>query len=196
MPCFHPTQILYLLLFSFPNIWIEAENFVRNVKLTFNRIKNSLTVFVMFVIMTIIFLYLVHHYTIIHRFILADNRHYIFYIWSKFFGKYIILRYLLCPLYAFIMLFLILLVVNNHFKFIMLGMWLLCTLAVLIPAKLVEFRYFTVPLIMLNLMIHPFKPIKENKTGFILSLTCYLIINGVLFYVFLYRTFQDKNGEL
>ena len=96
----------------------------------------------------------------------------------------------MCPVYAFVGLLLVQLVANSHYKLIILGLWILCCGAVLVPAKLVEFRYFTVPLMMLNIMIEPFPPEKENKIGFKLQLVLYVLADIALFYVFLYKTFE------
>ena len=43
--------------------------------------------------------YVIHRYTMVHPYILADNRHYTFYIWAKLL-RHAPIRYGLSPLYA------------------------------------------------------------------------------------------------
>ena len=97
------------------------------------------------------------------------------------------------------------------------GLWLACTTAVLMPAKLVEFRYFTIPMILLQFEIKPFRlpgegddDAKEVGEG---SEACsgrlkkvftksvlprifgFLACNLALYYVFLFRPFTLENGD-
>ncbi len=106
-------------------------------------------------------------------------------------GKYQFLRYGICPIYAFLVLLIVNIVVNSHYKLVIFGIWVICCAGVLVPAKLIEFRYFTVPLTMLNIMITPFKPEKEDKIGFKLQLFGYIIADISLFYIFLYKPFDN-----
>jgi hypothetical protein len=53
-----------------------------------------------FAILTIISLAAIHYGTIAHPFLLADNRHYTFYIWRKIINRTSWTRYALAPVYA------------------------------------------------------------------------------------------------
>lgn len=167
--------------------------------------------------------------SITHKFILADNRHYIFYIWKNFFLRYEHFKYLLCPFYAISLLFILPPFISKPFfqppnpkpqpqlgsreKVLVFALWLLCTAVVLLPAKLVEFRYYTIPLILLQLEIKPFSIVTASSdqepapTSFLQSIKNFLAtsvlpqilvfiaFNLVLHYIFLFKPFTLADGE-
>lgn len=77
---------------------------------------------------------------------------------------------------------------------------------VLVPASLVEFRYFTLPLLFLNFGIKPTKLKKEegSKPKLIwrlfddlsMNLLVYWAINLVIFYVFMFRPYNCYDNKL
>ena len=89
----------------------------------------------------------IHKFTIAHPYLVADNRHYTFYLWKNILNRHPLVRYSLAPVYALCCLSL----ANKLGAFSgsqARALWLLgltvCTAAVLVPAGLIELRYFTV----------------------------------------------------
>ncbi|KAL7419037.1 hypothetical protein Q5752_005873 [Cryptotrichosporon argae] len=92
----------------------------------------------------------IHCYTIIHPFLLADNRHYVFYVFRRLIAP-VPIRHALSPLY---------LAAAWAWASRMRGaplLWSLgfaaCTSAVLVPTPLVEPRYFLVPTLLLRVQL-------------------------------------------
>ncbi|KAL3160676.1 hypothetical protein ABBQ32_010589 [Trebouxia sp. C0010 RCD-2024] len=82
---------------------------------------------------------LVDNYTLVHPYLLADNRHYTFYIWKNFFGRYVAARFWLIPLYLYSAWSLWDSITRQQSKACAL-LLALCTAVSLIPAWLIEFR--------------------------------------------------------
>jgi alpha-1,2-glucosyltransferase len=157
---------------------------------------------------------------IAHPFILADNRHYIFYLWKNFYGRFEWFRYVMCPVYAAAVLYLIPILMsklNMHVKllasqekFIMLFFWVTLSTMALMPSPLIEFRYFILPWMFLQFEIAPFiadereekYKIKNDFSAFLASLwpniLFSILVNVVTLYVFLNKPFvyNATTGEI
>ncbi|KAB5552053.1 hypothetical protein DKX38_009364 [Salix brachista] len=79
----------------------------------------------------------VQSYSIAHAYLLADNRHYTFYLWRKVIQSHWSTKYLLVPLYVYSWF--------SIFRVLA---------AVLVPAPLIEFRYYTIPFYLMILHSH------------------------------------------
>ena len=123
---FHPTQMLYLLIFIFLQLPISIYQYFCHINLSIFQIFRSKTLLTLFSLLNIFFSYIVYNWTylfcflsnlkfprIIHPFILSDNRHYIFYIFKNFFIANENFKYYLCPVYALIMIYLYPLVISK-----------------------------------------------------------------------------------
>ncbi len=142
--------------------------------------------------------------TLVHPFLLADNRHYTFYLWRRVIGASVWSRYLAAPVYAgcaWLALFSPPLG-QPGMPAIKTLMLVFCTAAVLIPARLVEFRYFTIPW-----YLHVLRPggILYDDRGrgitvfFVLkvvTLLGYIALNAATIHVFLYETFSWGDGSV
>lgn len=62
---------------------------------------------------------MVDKWTIIHQFILSDNRHYVFYIYRYFYW----LRYPLCLVYPFCIIILLRVIVSSNGKLVKFLVW-------------------------------------------------------------------------
>ncbi|XP_066581431.1 dol-P-Glc:Glc(2)Man(9)GlcNAc(2)-PP-Dol alpha-1,2-glucosyltransferase [Prorops nasuta] len=131
-----------------------------------------------FAVLTII----VHNNTLVHPYVLADNRHYVFYIWSKFMGRYAIFKYLLIPLYSFSIY--VILCNISHLRFTTQINYLCCICLVIIPQLLLEPRYFILPYIFYRLMLQ-----KPKRWQVLMESLTIFIINLVQFFVFVNKTF-------
>lgn len=77
--------------------------------------------------------------TPVHPYLMADNRHYTFYVWKRFYENIPCFRYIWIPFY--IMVWTLILSAMGVQKLFLFN-YVLCTLINLIPQLLLEFRYF------------------------------------------------------
>eukprot|EP00890_Picochlorum_soloecismus_P001395 jgi/Picsp_1/2256/NSC_05720-R1_dol-p-glc:glc man c -pp-dol alpha- -glucosyltransferase-like len=193
-PVMHVMQVFYFHAFTAVSIApILASDFISYVSPVARRRKKNLY-FALFplVMASGTVAYLAARFTtLVHPFILADNRHYIFYLWRRVLQSQFLFRYLLLPLYAISPLALF-----STFTFRTLGpllriVILVCTCIVLIPAHLVEFRYYTIPF-----FLHSFSAAGRASTHSMwLTILAYLVVNMLTIYVFLFKEFVWPDGS-
>ena len=148
----------------------------------------------------------VHFNTLVHPFTLADNRHYVFYVFRLLMWHPLI-RYLVTPIY-FICAWVTLITLGelpiyqppptkhnykntdetppasaNRVSFVLI--WLGTTTLSLITAPLVEPRYFIIPWLIWRLNIP-----RPSTRILLLETAWFLLINCITGYVFLYRGFE------
>ncbi|XP_050381341.1 dol-P-Glc:Glc(2)Man(9)GlcNAc(2)-PP-Dol alpha-1,2-glucosyltransferase [Argentina anserina] len=126
----------------------------------------------------------IHFFSIAHPYLLADNRHYPFYLWRKIIKAHWWMKYLLVPLYVYSWLSIITRLGKFQRKIWVLAFFL-ATAAVLVPAPLIEFRYYTIPFFFLILHIH----IEDYQSWLIMGLL-YTTVNAFTMAMFLYRPFH------
>ncbi|XP_077194338.1 dol-P-Glc:Glc(2)Man(9)GlcNAc(2)-PP-Dol alpha-1,2-glucosyltransferase [Paroedura picta] len=182
--CLHFPQIFYFfsftLFFSSPHLITPNKivSFIRSVK------RHLLQ----YSILAIISLFLVWKFTYAHKYLLADNRHYPFYIWRKLYQRHELVKYVLVPVYIFAgWSFTDMLTSKNIFWKMV---YFVCLLTATVPQKLLEFRYFILPYVIYKLHIP-----MPSLSKLLLELTLYLLINAVTFHFFLNKSFQWPNKE-
>ncbi|XP_021744670.1 dol-P-Glc:Glc(2)Man(9)GlcNAc(2)-PP-Dol alpha-1,2-glucosyltransferase-like isoform X2 [Chenopodium quinoa] len=126
----------------------------------------------------------VHFFSIAHPYLLADNRHYPFYIWRKVINVHQLMKYFLVPLYIYSWLSILYILGKSRSRIWVLAYFLACA-AVLVPTPLIEFRYYTIPffIFMLNCGI-------DDINKWLLMAILYVVINSFTMYMFLFRSFQ------
>lgn len=120
---------------------------------------------------------IIHKNTIVHPYMLADNRHYVFYVWNKFYGRYSWCRFAMAPFYlvSTIILYHSISVRSAGFQLV----YALCTIVSIALQQLIEFRYFIIPFLIARLSIASVK-----FKLIIFELVMYLTINAIIFYLF------------
>merc|ERR1712098_796512 len=143
------------------------------------------------VALVILMVIIIQYNTMAHPYLLADNRHYTFYIWRKIFMRHWTVKYLLVPVYIFGLFHIAQSIAKSDLPFkIFLP---LCAMLNIVPQLLLEFRYFIIPFIFIRIQ---WKPV------FLKSLaveSCLLIvINFATIYTFLFRSFawESEPGQL
>lgn len=121
--------------------------------------------------------------TIAHPYLLADNRHYTFYIWKNILRPSAMFRVCLAPLYAACVYELGSQLSRNIGWIYSAGFWV-CTMMTLIPSGLLEFRYFTVPALLFIVHVQP-----PRWYWSILQIACFAAVNAVTVYIFAERPF-------
>ncbi|KAI3724173.1 hypothetical protein L2E82_35941 [Cichorium intybus] len=126
----------------------------------------------------------VHYFSIAHPYLLADNRHYPFYLWRKIINSHWSTRYLLVPLYIYSWTSIFSILAKFQKKIWLLA-YFLASSAVLIPAPLIEFRYYTIPFFFLVLHCRITNNRKWALMGFL-----YTSINIFTITMFSFRPFK------
>ncbi|KAL6903554.1 hypothetical protein ACP4OV_004367 [Aristida adscensionis] len=126
----------------------------------------------------------VHFFSIAHPYLLADNRHYTFYVWRKIIQINWMMKYILVPLYLYSWFSIIKILGRSQTR-----VWVLSFVfsvgLVLVPAPLVEFRYYTIPFIIL--VLH--SPVLGHAELLALG-SIYAVIDLVTLAMFLFRPFH------
>lgn len=165
---------LFSLVFGWPHFVGEVLNFIQ-----FTVRHKMLMIFLIAVSFVI-----VHFNTVVHPYLLADNRHLVFYVWSRFYGKYWWFRYALIPVYIFSLYVIVKTIWNRHdisfFIFYTVGVTTL-----LASQSLLEIRYFLVPYIILRLKM---KFIGSEVFNVILEFVTYSVINMITLNIFFTKT--------
>ncbi|CAN8257366.1 unnamed protein product [Cochlearia groenlandica] len=134
----------------------------------------------------------VHFFSLAHPYLLADNRHYPFYLWRKIINAHWLMRYLLVPVYVYSWFSILTLLAKTRRKIWVL-VYFLATCGVLVPTPLIEFRYYTIPfyIFMLNSCV------KSNGcAAWLLIGVIFLFVNVFTMAMFLFRPFKwsHENG--
>ena len=155
----------------------------------------------------------VWQFSFIHRFLLADNRHYTFY-WARLvFRKWWWMRYALVPVYcaacaaAYSFLGYIpekdpkndkqgmqqRIKIGQH-RVLVRPLILFAAAGAVVLTPLVEVRYFALPYIMVMLHVHPSQPCVSNS-AVVMSCLVALIVNAITVWVFVFKPFRGVDEE-
>ncbi|XP_055549757.1 putative Dol-P-Glc:Glc(2)Man(9)GlcNAc(2)-PP-Dol alpha-1,2-glucosyltransferase [Wyeomyia smithii] len=141
----------------------------------------------------VLFAYIIKQNTIVHPYLLADNRHYTFYVWNRFYGRWWFARYLPVPVYYGVIVLL---------GFNLFGarqptvgysvLWIVATLASLALQKLIEVRYFILPFLVLRLLQ---TNVRSSRKLITIEMAINVVINAATFYVFCTKEFYWSNYQ-
>lgn len=179
----HIPQMFYFLIFygkfGLPFVILR---FRTTLKLIFgNKLK--------ILILALMFLVIVYFNTVTHPYLLADNRHYTFYVWNRWYGKYNFAKYASVPVYVFLLSNLYAnLKDQNCISFLL--PYSICVFIVLSLQKMIEIRYFLIPYIILRLRFA-----KPSMWVVYSELVWYIILNLVTFNVFFTKEILWKNFD-
>ncbi|CAA7406325.1 unnamed protein product [Spirodela intermedia] len=126
----------------------------------------------------------VHWFSIAHPYLLADNRHYTFYFWRKIIRAHWASKYLMIPLCIYCLFSIGSILGKSRGRTWALSFFLACS-AALVPAPLVEFRYYTVPIILflLNSQV-------DSQISWALTSALFVATDVFTMSMFLLRPFQ------
>ncbi|KAK9364054.1 alpha-2-glucosyltransferase Alg10 [Lipomyces starkeyi] len=147
-----------------------------------------------FAIVSAIIILAIRTTTIAHPFVLADNRHYIFYLWRRILNATPWSRYLFAPGYA-IALYLVFGRAVRKEKILTALVYFGACAAVLIPSQLIECRYFIVPYLIWRIRVATLKAEddderRENVIAEYVEIVWYVIVNFVTIGLFLAYSFE------
>lgn len=138
----------------------------------------------LYLALTTLALLLVWKFTHVHKYLLADNRHFPFYVWQRVYQHHPLVRYLLVPGYVFATWSFQDTLLQGRSLFWALAFGV-CLVVSTVPQKLLEFRYYILPYLLYRLHM----PLGSTPR-LLLEIGLYAAINGATIYIFLYRTFQ------
>lgn len=179
----HLLQLLYFALFT------AVFSFPLCISPAFKLLRSYRKFYKFVVLASILIGVVVAVNTMAHIFLLSDNRHYTFYIWKRVFEKPIG-RYLVIPMYI-VSLYSIVDNTSHVDAYTKLG-YILATVIVLVPQKLLEFRYFIVPYLLYRIETYH----RLRWWHLVLELFFNLIINLLTISFFVQMPFQWPDGTL
>ncbi|VDN27582.1 unnamed protein product [Gongylonema pulchrum] len=178
-PVPHFMQIHYFFVFfifsAAPLLGSNLKTFQSLGRLVFSPRKNFIS--------TVLLIFCVFFFTMQHPYLLADNRHFTFYIWRRWFLRHPLCRYLTVPLYI-VSLQLFRYTVSHWPRFLVL-LYILGTVAVVVPVHLVEPRYFITSYVIWRLSY-----VDRPLTVLLLELLYEAIVNVFVLYLFLAKPFE------
>ncbi|XP_064632019.1 putative Dol-P-Glc:Glc(2)Man(9)GlcNAc(2)-PP-Dol alpha-1,2-glucosyltransferase [Lineus longissimus] len=181
--CFHAPQLFYFFAFTLGMSFMHL--------ITPEKIWNFLKYLWRHPIMTILICAImtgcIWKFTYAHRYLLADNRHYTFYVWAKVFRRHKLVKYALIPGYFFASwgIFDALKRKDSLWKLL----FFICVIMATVPQKLLEFRYFILPYLFFRLNMHI-----SSHFQIILEICLYGVINGLTIYYFIEKPFKWGNS--
>lgn len=180
----HFAQMMYFGLVSVLAIAPFSFSFSQVAVLVRSLWKNKLLSFLQILTGLVIGFISVHVFSVEHPYLLADNRHYTFYLWRKVIKRNWLTKYLLIPLYIYSWLS-IFSILGKVQRRVWVVIYFLATAAVLIPAPLIEFRYYTIPFYFF--ILH--SEINNNRSWLLMG-SIYVVINVFTMTMFLLRPFH------
>ncbi|KAJ3415914.1 glucosyltransferase [Chytridiales sp. JEL 0842] len=187
IPTKHFAQILYFtafaVAFSLPHshsVWTAVFSPLQFVSMFLKSKTRLFSSILILVCMAVI----VQRFTVEHPFLLADNRHFTFYIWRWLFRKHPLIRYVIIPGY-FICGVSLLAEFGKRQSSLWILMFVICTAATLVPSPLLEFRYFVIPFFLYRL--HLAQP---TTNALMWEAVLHILVNAVAFGLFVGKPFR------
>lgn len=217
---FHVMQFLYCLtfitFFTWP-VWFNV-SYVRSSITRYFR--HPLQAFVELCILMII----IRFFTVEHPFLLADNRHFTFYLWKRVINLRWYTKYFMAPIYHFSLVTVFGALIDDSFLFnsisempfknvrdlplkltgISITTLMCCIFLTVVPSPLFEPRYYILPYIFvrifISVMYEPFFP-GEPMSGIILrrlgmEVAWLLMVNVATIGVFICKAFKWDDEEM
>ena len=173
----HVAQILYFAAFftalTFPFAVKNVPEFLAFTKR--NIVKTSLA--------AVVILMIVHYNTLAHPYLLADNRHFTFYIWRRVIMRHGAVKYLLSPVYMFGLYHMCQSMAKSEliFKLVL----PLCVIINIVPQLLLELRYFIIPYVLIRTQIKP-----NCWKSLAIESVMMISVNVITLYIFLFKPFK------
>ncbi|TMW60727.1 hypothetical protein Poli38472_000769 [Pythium oligandrum] len=133
---------------------------------------------------------IIHFLSPVHKFMLADNRHYTFYVWRKFFLKHRLAKFIPSLLYMF-QGWRCWTELRRTRTPLWLFIYIIAVMIVLVPTPLVEPRYYLLPFVLMHLHTS-----RQSKWHLLLVIAAYSVVNAATIYIFLYRPYTWVDGTI
>ncbi|XP_071448326.1 dol-P-Glc:Glc(2)Man(9)GlcNAc(2)-PP-Dol alpha-1,2-glucosyltransferase [Hetaerina americana] len=163
---------MFFLFFSFPYAVVRVKKFCKFV------FQNPVFVFCL----VLISIAVVAFNTEVHPYLLADNRHYTFYLW-RYYKRHWSIPYILVASHVFGLFSVYNCLGHNKYSFQL--AFYACFFLSLVFQKLLEFRYFILPFLIIRLNMKV-----ESRWQLLLEFLIFLCSNAYTINLFLTRTFS------
>ncbi|KAK9831499.1 hypothetical protein WJX81_002842 [Elliptochloris bilobata] len=194
-PAAHWAQPLYLLLFAaaaFAPVHLHPRRLLQAARAMKSAARAQPGRFTrMTAVALVLVAYAIHLGTLAHPFLLADNRHYTFYIWKDVINAHPAARYAMAPAYIYSAWSLREALAGGPRHALWAAGLAACTAAVLVPSPLVELRYFTVPAVLVALHSCP-----PSRAQLLLTAAAFAAVNVATIALFLFRPFRWPDGSV
>ncbi|DBA02851.1 TPA: hypothetical protein N0F65_006641 [Lagenidium giganteum] len=189
---FHAAQLLYLtfVLATGFSVSLFAPTYVQKFAAAIRNKSKSIGGVVWLVMVVVGVFGVIQWFSPVHKFMLADNRHYTFYIWRKFFRKHALAKFLPSTLYMFFGWRCWIELRRNRSPLWALVYGIAVTL-VLIPSPLVEPRYYLIPFVVFHLNTG-----KQSRLVLLATIFGSMLTNAATLYVFMYKPFVWGDGSI
>ena len=173
----HPTQVLYYCAFC---ALLGAPYALGRLQPFFEFVRKH---WVLAAAVTITVIGIIKGCTMAHPYLLADNRHYTFYLWRRIITRTETAPFLLTPLYIFGAFYVLYSLRRADLAFKM--AFPLCVVINLMPQFLLEFRYFVIPFLLQRLQVRP-----QSWWKLMAEMALFQCLNAVTIYLFLFKPFR------
>ena len=184
--CLNFPQVFYLLLFTLAfssSLFIFPQDILSYLKRLVSALKKPLCLTGLLLVAAVM-IFVVYKFTYVHEYLLADNRHYPFYIWRKVYARHWLVKYVITPVYMFAAFCIHEKLTQKQHRLWVL-MFYICVVIVTIPQKLLEFRYFVIPYIFYRLHV----PL-ASYARLLIECALYVAVNALTIYLFLEKPFH------
>ena len=173
----HLTQLGYFAAFF---TFLTLPFAVKNVPDFLVFVRQNLTKVMIVMTVTIV---IIHYNTLAHPYLLADNRHYTFYIWRRIMMRHWTIKYLASPVYMFGMYHAAQCLAKSDLIFKILLP--LCVFINIVPQLLLEFRYYIIPFLLIRSQLKP-----NCWRSLAIESVLVASINFMTIYIFLFKPFS------
>ena len=184
--CLNFPQVFYLLLFTLAlssSLLLFPQDILSYVKSFRNTLRKPLHIMGLLLVAALM-AFTINKFTYVHEYLLADNRHFPFYIWRKVYARHWSVKYILIPVYMFAAF-----CINGKLTQKQHRLWVvmfyICISIVTIPQKLLEFRYFIIPYILFRVHV----PL-VSYGRLLMECILYVAVNAITIYLFLEKPFH------
>ncbi|GAA5962737.1 hypothetical protein JCM3765_006186 [Sporobolomyces pararoseus] len=140
----------------------------------------------------------IRNFTIAHPFLLADNRHFAFYLWRRIINVHPFARYALTPAYLFASRLIYQALIDSQtMRLPTFLLFSISTVLVLVPTPLIEPRYFLTPFLILRLYVSSPVPSLDSRKKWtsrrarlVLEAVLYLVVQATCVWLFLEKSFE------
>ena len=184
---FHPMQVCYFFAFS---LGMSAAFCISKTRfLHFVHFCRKHWIFMG--ICSLLVAFFIDSYTMAHPYLLADNRHYTFYIWRRIIARNEFSKFLLLPGYIYGGYCVLHSLRHNSIIFKLSFPVFLCLN--LAPQFLLEFRYFVIPYLIYRLQV---RPMSWHKL--LMESIFYIFVNVATVLLYVYKPFEwpHEKGQL
>jgi len=181
---FHLPQLFYFAAFT---VFFASPHIINhtNIRSAWRTLRNRPKLVIVSVVVSELGVGVFSH---AHPYLLADNRHYTFYLWRKVFMSYSIIRFALVP--GYVMSLILMHRALNHMNVAWRSLYFFCVFITLVPQQLLEFRYFIIPYMIFR--IHLLSP---NHITTIIEWLLYLTIDITTIALYIYKPFKWEGSE-